>query len=104
MPITPFPLLAQKSENTRFSTIRNSYIHRLTDRHPVKLTSMHDRQYLWHHNKGRHPLMKPVAIVKTNRSTSLDFSLQTDRPRLDHVDHYLSIAEDTQSGWKMIYL
>ena len=71
MPITPFPLLAQKSENTRSSTIRNSYIHRLTDRHPVKLTSMHNRQYLWHHNKGRHPLMKPVAIVKTNRSTSL---------------------------------
>ena len=53
---------------------------------------------------GRHPLMEPVAIVKTNRSTSLHFSLQTDRPRLDHVDHYLSIAEDTQSGWKMIYL
>ena len=98
MPITPFPLLARQSENSRSSKIRNSYVHRLTDRHSVKLTSMHNRQYLWHHNKGRHPLIKPVATVKTNRSTSLHFSLQTDIPTLDHVDHHLSIAEDAQPG------
>ena len=94
MPITPFPLLARQSENTRSSSIRNSFIHRLTDIHPVKLTSMQSRQYRWHHKKGRHLLSKPVATVKqTDPLLS-----KTDIPTLDHVDHHLSIAEDAQPG------
>ena len=70
------PLLARQSENTRSSSIRNSFIHRLKDIHPVKLTSMQSRQYRWHRKKGRHLLSKPVATVKqtdpllsTNRHT-----------------------------------
>ena len=30
---------------------------------------MQSRQYRWQHNKGRHPLIKPVSTVQINRST-----------------------------------
>ena len=34
------------------------------DSHSIRLTLMRSRQYRWQHNKGRHPLIKPVSTVQ----------------------------------------
>ena len=70
MPIIQLPRLARQSENAWSAKMRNAHIHRLTDRQPIKLTSMRSCQYRWQHNEGRHPLIKLVSTVQINQSAS----------------------------------
>ena len=59
-----------KSVDTWPSTTPNAHIHRLTDKPPIRLTSIVCRQSRSQHNRGRNPLIEKTKLVQKNRTTS----------------------------------
>jgi len=59
----------------------------LTERRPIRFTSMCCRQSRLQHNKGRYPLIKPDKIVQTNRATSNSYLKSLTHARQNKLNH-----------------